>query len=987
MTMIHDTKTLESLLKGTSATLHHDGTLYDITLESKPSCSQNCPAGINVKGYVNLIANRKYEEALHLIRESNPFPGICGRVCTHPCESNCERSEDGNALSIKALKRFVSDYEVSRKPQEFATAPPAFEEKIAIIGSGPAGLTAAVDLTRLGYEVTVFEEMAIPGGMMMWGIPEFRLPRSVLHREIEFIRSMGVTIETGTRVANPLSLLGSDYSAVVMATGSWKGLKLRIPREDLTGVHDGLAFLRKVYEHEITEITGHAVIIGGGDSAIDAARTALRMGAEKVTIAYRRTRDEMPANDAEIREALEEGIKLKTLVIPMSVEGDDHVEGLRLIRAELGEEDDSGRRRPIPVEGSEFVLSCDLIIPTIGALAGADDLTAAGVPFTAWNTIEAAPIGGATAVPGLFAIGDAVRGPSTIVDVIGDAHSCAASIHSYLRDEGVPPGVETKTVRRGAVIRPPEFRPGERHSIPIMDADARGQCFDEVEECYSELIARTEASRCNTCGPCFECPTCLPGCDSKQVVAKFENTAFLLKVPTDLSRTVYDRQYGPNHGDGQGEEEFELIREGTTTEPVTIHSLTPFVQQELCFACGRCESACAYRAIRVGLKRGGKAYSYIDHDICRSCGRCVLVCPSGAITLEQYADPRIDAAIDWSMKENSGIAVFSCHWSRKDDAIATVELMCSIGITPAIIIQAFALGARGVLVSHCPASGDHYLPIEYDTNTIVDATKGVFIAAGIEPTRIRTATTKDLRTEIDHFANKLDEHTLSPLTSLESDNTPGRIGRAFGQLQQLACAAEGSPCVNHTLLKGTLLQASGMPHCVDMIENLGKVLEILGIQMDPKTIPDHVLSPSVIPSSEEKIMPELILEKLKGLDLATLPFTIGIHASCAANDVIFATTIEKLINEIPGATAIRLDQKGCGGNDWRYLDSYAREKAMSVYRTAEENNVDIIVPTSVDCLTHLQACNRTGSWRHSSLEVMDIYSLFHDAISGGDGHD
>ena len=666
-------------------------------------------------------------------------------------------------------------------------------------------------------------------------------------------------------------------------------------------------------------------------------------------------------------------------------------------------------------------------------------------------------------------VGDAVRGPSTIVDVIGDAHVCAASVHSYLRKKGAKKagaeeegeegaeaeneeteareegaeergvegaeaenekieeeewegeggkeeteeredeivegekkwGVEeaaAKTEEKmvipgttgpgyGLVAKKGTFRPGNRSAIPTLDPEVRRQCFEEVENGYTELVARKEASRCNTCGPCSECPTCLPDCDSKQVVAELDSAEFLLKVPCEVSRAVYNylmSEFDPEHFKHQ---RFDLVSKDNGSHGPTfkLHSLTPYVTQEQCFACGRCESACAYRAIRVGLKRGGSAYSYIDHDVCRSCGRCILVCPSSAISLGRYCDKdRIDDLRD-SIDLNDGIAVLACHWSPSDDPF-TVELMCSIGISPSLIIQAFALGARGVLVSHCPAGRDHYLPIDCDVDSIVDSTKEVLSLAGIEAGRVGIAKSKDLSYEIDGFRSHLDTKDLEPFTVLDPDKVPGRIGKAFRHLMRLSHQTAGGIRVNQISLFGHLLRASGLPHTLDMVENIRKIATLLGLEVDPATMDDALIAPSGSHEEAIAILPEIILEKLKKTTLHPVPMRIGIHASCAPNDQRFSTAITDIISLIPKAIPVRLEKTGCGGSDWRYLDSYAREKALNVYQSALKLDAEVIIPTSQDCLTHLRACNRPGSWRHSSLEVKDIYSLVLQALTGGGHH-
>ncbi|MCK4613192.1 MAG: FAD-dependent oxidoreductase, partial [Thermoplasmata archaeon] len=544
--MINNTEQLLSLLGNDEAELIHGDERYQLTIETRPHCTQNCPAGINVKGYVNLIANRRYAEALELIREMNPFPGICGRVCTRPCEINCNPDLD-EPLSIKALKRFVADYEVSRMPADIERYQVRYREKVAVIGSGPAGLTTALDLVRLGYAVTVFEAMNKAGGMLTWGIPEFRLPRNVLEREIGIIESMGVEIRTGKRIEDPTSLFSEGYNAVVIAAGSWKGLPLEIEGEDLEGVVDCLEFLRMVSRRELRKLSGRVVVIGGGESAIDASRTALRFGADAVTLAYRRTENEMPAEDKEICDTREEGAEIMTLAIPKRIIGDGRVEGIEFLRAELGDLDESGRRRPIPIRGSEFVLECDCIIPAISARPGVPEFKDRGICFNEKGLIDVDEAY-QSCTEGIFAVGDAVRGPSTIVDVIGSAHRCAASIHAFLGSEHPRFQEFSQGTRAGAIVHKAHHRPKHRHPIPTLSLDERlecfqdneRQCFVEIEDVYSELVAVDEASRCFRCGPCEECQVCLPNCTEKQVVGSLDGKEFLLKVPCELSREVHE---------------------------------------------------------------------------------------------------------------------------------------------------------------------------------------------------------------------------------------------------------------------------------------------------------------------------------------------------------------------------------------------------------------------------------------------------------------
>jgi len=1051
--MIHDAATLKSILGGEHAELVFGDQRYPVTIESRPPCSRNCPAGINVKGYVNLIANRQYEEALELIREANPFPGICGRVCTHPCEANCERGEgddSSDSLSIKALKRFVADYEVSRKPAELPQYPVRFDERIAIIGSGPAGLTAAVDLTRLGYAVTVFEAMDSPGGMMAWGIPEFRLPRDVLQREIRIIQSMGVEIRTGTRISDPTSLLGEGYNVVIVAVGAWKGLPLHIQGEELDGVLDCLEFLRQVYLKENRRLRGKVIVIGGGDSAVDAARTALRLGAEQVTIAYRRTENEMPASGAEIREALEEGVVLKTLLIPIKIigEGDEEnletddpeggtqdvetyrkVIGMEFLRAELGDEDESGRRRPIPIGGSGFIEKCDMVIPAISAIPDTSDLKKSEILLTD-NGLFRIRGDFRTSVDGIYAVGDATQGPSTIVDGIGDAHLCAANVHSQLRGMETYEEMIRDKEHAGIVVKKSMATGGEefdlhRQPIKTMDAARRGTCFEEVEQAYSEMVAWHEAGRCNRCGSCAECDTCIPTCDSKQLLGSYEGRSFIVKVPCEVSHEMYEKARSDGEMKIEADSMITDTRNGMRMESddviagpgsnmkmeskgagtdsdngmkmgsdggdigVTLTTLTPMVDRELCIACGRCESACAYRAVRIGLKADGKAFAYVDHDVCRSCGRCVLVCPSGAIKLPFYDDPQFQESIRQSIEVNSGIAVFGCTWSlpdHQDEQLKSVELMCSVGVTPGMIIQALAMGALGIVVHHCPSKHEHFLDVEYSVETIIEHTREILLEAELNPDRVMISSSNDLSATITAFSQRLQSMGLKLYHAANDEPVPGRIGRTLNQITIMQ-DQEGSCEFRSLLIKGKVLRASGMPDTIQMAANSHYLTVKLGILDAQDVLCDHIITPMEGSELEEVTLPEFIAQSMDNGTWDPAHLKIGIHRTSSYDDSRFSEAISQILDHFPECEMIEIPRQDCGATEWENPDSQARNKAIQVYRNAEELAVDLIITTGADCLTHLRACNRPGNWRHSSVEVTDIYSFLVDHLQGIDETD
>lgn len=416
--------------------------IYHIEKEI-PACQDACPLGVDVRGYLGSIANGKFEEALALIRETNPLPGICGRVCHHPCEAACNRGMVDEPLAICMLKRSAADYELKLrtegKPPSKPRRPTSGKKaKVAIVGSGPAGLTCAHDLARLGYEVTIFEKYPVAGGMLWVGIPEYRLPRDIIEIEIDRIKDLGVEIKTDTPVGRDLTLHDLSkrgYKAIFLAVGAHKGLKLRIPGEDdFEGFLDCVTFLRDVNLGKEVKIGEKVVVIGGGNAAIDSARVALRLGCKEVSILYRRSRKEMPANPWEIEEAEHEGVKIHYLASPTKILGKQgKVVAMECIRNELGKLDASGRRRPVPVKGSEFKIDCDLVIPAISQQPDLSFLSKDhGLEISRWNSFVVDDDTLATNLPGIFAGGDAVTGPATVIEAMAAGRKAATSIDEYL---------------------------------------------------------------------------------------------------------------------------------------------------------------------------------------------------------------------------------------------------------------------------------------------------------------------------------------------------------------------------------------------------------------------------------------------------------------------------------------------------------------------------------------------------------------------------
>jgi NADH-quinone oxidoreductase subunit F len=472
-------------------------------------CQRACPIGMDVPTYVALIAERKFDEALEVIRWDNPLPAVCGRVCPHGCEYECKRGTIDTPISICSLKRFVVDYERARGTDIIPKREAERKEKVAVVGSGPAGLAVAHDLALWGYRVTIFEALPEAGGMLRSGIPAYRLPRSVLDIEIDVIRKLGVEIKIGSPVGRSgmfLDDLKKQFAAVFLSVGAHKGLKLGVPGEDnFEGSLDCITFLRGVnIERNLKKPGDKIAVIGGGNAAMDAARTAIRLGCAEVNVVYRRSRAEMPADPSEIEAAIEEGVKFHYLAQPTMVQGDKgKITGIECIRTELGEPDLSGRRRPVPVKGSEYIVDCDVVIPAISQAPDLSFLTKDhGFKITKWNTFEVNPETLETSVRGVFAGGDAVSGPATVVEAIAAGQRAAVAIHNYLmkgedhKDYKIPrtykkvPRVDLTDQEKSSLRRP---------EMPHALVEERKGSFSEVALGLTPDSAVNEAKRCLRC--------------------------------------------------------------------------------------------------------------------------------------------------------------------------------------------------------------------------------------------------------------------------------------------------------------------------------------------------------------------------------------------------------------------------------------------------------------------------------------------------------
>jgi NADPH-dependent glutamate synthase beta subunit-like oxidoreductase/NAD-dependent dihydropyrimidine dehydrogenase PreA subunit len=481
-------------------------------------CQAACPVGTNAGLYVSLIAEGRYDEALQVASEPNPFPAICGRVCTAPCEDVCRRGEFDLPIAIRDLKRFATDHGTPGK-RVIPMPRQVYQERVAIVGAGPTGLSAAYYLARRGYQVTVFDAMPVAGGMMAIGIPDYRLPRAELNRDIDAMRELGIEIRLDTAIGRDIALtdLQEQFDAVLLAVGAQRSQRLGIPGEQVwQGVIPATNFLKEFNLDPGTKLSGRVAVIGGGSTAMDAARSALRAGAEQVSLLYRRTRLEMPAQVEEVRAALEEGIDLHELVAPVQLLGaEGKLQAVRCQRMRLSEPDDKGRRKPVPVLGTEFDLPVDIVLVAIGEAPDPSFLpegTSVGV--APWGGLLINPVTLATGAPGVFAAGDVTYGPKTIIHAAAHGRKAAQSIHAYLTHRSPAevsemPEDEFQT----ASTLPPDgtftldLRPTPREVMPLRSGDAARDRSIEFAKGFTEEQARREASRCLRCDLAYLCPT------------------------------------------------------------------------------------------------------------------------------------------------------------------------------------------------------------------------------------------------------------------------------------------------------------------------------------------------------------------------------------------------------------------------------------------------------------------------------------------------
>jgi len=665
-----------------------------------PPCQVACPLHMEIGEYVDLVAQGKVLEALQVIRDGNPFPSICAYVCTHPCEDACRRSQVDKPIAIRALKRFAVEFGGDRMIQ--LEAETTQSEKVAVVGSGPAGLACAYYLRKFGYPVTVFEAYSELGGMLRVGIPQYRLPREVVDTEVQRLIHMGVEIKANTRVISLDLLFDMGYKAIFITVGAHQSLRMGIEGEESPGVIDGATFLREVNLGLKPSLGKRVAVVGGGNVAMDAARAAVRLGANKVSILYRRSRAEMPAGPDEIEQALEEGVQTVFLVAPTKVKRTNGRLSVTCIRMELGEPDAGGRQRPVPIEGSEFNREFDTLITAIGqAPQISKDFH---IRIGKGSTIQVDPVTLTTNRTGVFAGGDAVTGPATVTEALASGRQAALRIDDYLRHRYPLVNKEAEETLSGELS--PEtiemIRKVERLEPPLLPPESRLKEFKAVELIYDWEAAVNEARRCLRCGmgaeilfqdKCATCLTCLRVC--------------------------------PYH--------VPYLDDGGTIQ----------IPADQCQACGICVTECPARAIVLR-----KPYNrrQIDEELEHA--------------LKSAAESKSTPLIIGFCCQYGlfGTGALASLWREGKAGIWIVPVLCVAKLEEVHILRAFEMGAEGVFIAGCGEQCSRENTAFWVLQR-VERIRRALSQIGLEPERLQafnlSATEGDTAEALDNFTERI----------------------------------------------------------------------------------------------------------------------------------------------------------------------------------------------------------------------------------------
>lgn len=682
-----------------------------------PPCQAACPLHMDIREYVDLTAQGRIMEALQVIRKGNPFPAICAHVCTHPCEDACRRSQVDKPVAIRAIKRFAVEFGGDRVIQ--AEAQTIHEERVAIVGSGPGGLACAYYLRKLGYPVTIFEAQSELGGMLRVGIPQYRLPRDVVDIEVQRLMSMGVEIRSKTRVMSLDLLFEMGYRAVFVTIGAHQGLRLGIEGEETPGVLDGATFLREVNLGLKPDLGEKVAIVGGGNVAIDAARTALRLGVADVEILYRRSRAEMPADEVEIEQALEEGVTISFLVAPVRVKRSNGSLNVTCRRMELGEPDAKGRRQPVPVEGSDYSMEVDTLI---GAIGQAPQMPGGfGIRIGRGSTIQVDPVTLTTNRMGVFAGGDAVSGPATVVQALATGRQAAHRIDDYLQHRYPRSEVQVRKTLEGE-LRPETIemiKKVGRYEPVSLPVEARTRDFQPVESVYSWEAAIAEARRCLRCGAgadilfqdkCASCLSCLRVCPYH---VPFIDATGTVQIPVDQ-----------------------------------------------CQACGVCAAECPARAITLRKPYDSRSISEeLDHVM-------------KAAASEKSSGPLI---IGFCCRYGLfGTGALSGIWRGSRPGLWVVPVLCTARVEAHHMLRPFEIGAEGVFVAGC---GEQCARenTDYWVRQRIERARRYLGQIGLEPERLQSFVPDrnngaHLAEELDRFTDRIGALYLSSILKQEVRN-------------------------------------------------------------------------------------------------------------------------------------------------------------------------------------------------------------------------